>query len=629
MSVHEDRRDARTQRVPFEAIVEIGGTSEEASAFEAQGVDLSASGMHLRTAYLPDIGQPLLCRFDGSGHEVSAEANVIWRREGSRGGEFGIQFTNLDDGSAEALREMCGLQSNGSDEPAEQRKNDVDPGTRVRLHIDGLGSPMKARVRGSSEDELLVGSNLEFLKVGRTLELEDVDRGGKRPAHIDRVDVEIDRVSKVPQLIVTLRYDDAPGETASVIANVPSRTFAAAGSAPRASQPSLPSSVDSGTEGSVKAAPAPSSSHSDSAEDDAEEARLMRSKFSHAASDLAPTLARLGSRAKTTAALLLGKAFERASTTTRGAAPRRTTAPPPTGALHATGKRVVRDSAEADSSDESMPRRKVSQKTMMMGIGGASGLLVVLLGVAFHKPATPPPGANAAASGAAEGAELAANPPAGATATATTTAVDTLTASGPTQANMPLFGPTTLSTTEPVAPPAQTAMFGAPLTGSAPAAVAPGSSMQVSSGSDGEEDTEDGRSDSKKHVKIPTFGHNKIVDPVVMRLKTDGIITAMHGMRTPTGFTIALPGRHAQENAIGTAAHDARIAALHVSNGSKGAELNVQFKDGIPPYAVRVRGHDIVISLGKTAGPSSSNEESTHPATAKTGSSRRHRGDRE
>ena len=58
MSVHENRRDAKAQRIPFEAIVEIGGEVDPSAAFEAQGVNLSATGMQLRTAYLPDIGQP-------------------------------------------------------------------------------------------------------------------------------------------------------------------------------------------------------------------------------------------------------------------------------------------------------------------------------------------------------------------------------------------------------------------------------------------------------------------------------------------------------------------------------------------------------------------------------------------
>jgi len=109
MSFHEDRRDTKSQRIPFEAIVELGGEVDPNSAFEAQGVDVSATGMHLRTAYLPEVGQPLLCRFGSGAQEISAEADVVWRREGPRGGEFGIRFTNLDGASAAALWEMCGM----------------------------------------------------------------------------------------------------------------------------------------------------------------------------------------------------------------------------------------------------------------------------------------------------------------------------------------------------------------------------------------------------------------------------------------------------------------------------------------------------------------------------------------
>src|SRR5438445_5819631 len=135
MTFQEERRDTKSQRIPFEAIVELGGEVDPNAAFEAQGVDVSATGMHLRTAYLPEIGQPLLCRFGSGAQEISAEADVVWRREGSRGGEFGIRFTNLDGASAAALWEMCGMNRA---EPEEARaRTEVDPGTRVRLHIDG------------------------------------------------------------------------------------------------------------------------------------------------------------------------------------------------------------------------------------------------------------------------------------------------------------------------------------------------------------------------------------------------------------------------------------------------------------------------------------------------------------
>jgi PilZ domain len=575
MSVHEDRRDVKTQRIPFEAIVEIGGASDQA-AFEAQGVDLSAMGMHLRTAYLPDIGQPLLCRFDGAGQEISAEASVVWRREGSRGGEFGIQFTNLDLDNADALRQMCGVAPRQSEQ--EHPRHEVDPGTRVRLHIDGLGSPMKARVRGATDDELLVGSNLEFLKVGRSIELEDVDRGGKRPAHIDRVDVEIDRVSKVPQLIVTLRYDDATGETASVMA----------GGARVGRAEDVRSAPAEGPRSEMaEETPGPAASDVPN-DDDMDAARQMKSKLGNAAAAMVPVMARLGSRAKTTASLLLAKAFERS----RGGAgaPRRTTAPPPTGALHASGKRVIREGSLSGESADELPRpSRVSKKAMMMGLGGTTGLAVVLLAVALRKPSTPPPAANAtpeaeptAAANALAAADTASPPP----------------GTGAPQANVPLFGATTMSTTDP---------FAAPTPGQPPAPpTAMASSFGAVGGSDFSESAaidegDDGKSESKSKTKVLPFTHGKVSHPVILRLKTDGTITAMHGMRTPTGFTVSLPGRHAPESTSGLTSRDPRIASMHVNSGSKGTEVSVQFKDGVPPYAVRAKGHDVVISLGRPA----------------------------
>src|SRR3982751_3370166 len=66
MSNAHDRRGPGMGRMPFDAMVEVGGAL--GPSFEAQAVNLSEDGMHLRTAYLPEIGQPVSCRFDaGSG----------------------------------------------------------------------------------------------------------------------------------------------------------------------------------------------------------------------------------------------------------------------------------------------------------------------------------------------------------------------------------------------------------------------------------------------------------------------------------------------------------------------------------------------------------------------------------
>jgi hypothetical protein len=551
--------------------------------------------MHLRTAYLPEIGQPLLCRFGSGAQEISAEADVVWRREGSRGGEFGIRFTNLDGASAAALWDMCGMNRNEPGPEAENRRPETDPGTRVRLHIDGLGSPMKARVRGSTDAELLVGSNLEFLRVGRTLELEDVDHGGKRPAHIDRVDVEIDHVSHVPQLVVTLRYDDVGADAEPV--RVPLRQASAPSIAPSA-EPNI--TPDPGG----PAAPVPAKVEAiapEESSDDRDAARMMRSKFSNAAADIMPKVAELGERAKTTMGLLFSKAIER--TKNRDAAPRRTTSPPPTGALHATGKRVVRDGDDAEfDARNDVPKRKIGKKAMV-ALGGTAGLLTVVTAMALHKSSTPPPGAATSNS-----------EPAGQTAVAQVN--DPSLAQGAVQANVPLFGATTLSTTEPVAaaPPSFGQMPGMP----APTFAVPGAGVAPMETVDDRKADSDDDGSGKSHAKVAPFGHGKVSHATVLRMKTDGEISAIHGARTPTGFTLTVPGRRSMDSGSSLAGRDARIASVHVSNNSKGSELAFQFKDGVPPYLVRAKGHDLQISIGRTPDADEPSKDApAHGSTAK------------
>ena len=195
-----DERRAHGSRVAFDAMVEVG--SAGGPSFEARAVDVSEDGMHLRTTFLPEIGQPLTCRFEtGPESSVLASGEVVWRQEEGDGGEFGVRFTDLDNDSAGALAKLALT-------PIPQEKKVESSGTKVRLHIDGLGSPMRARVKGASKKELTVGSELGFLQVGKELELEDAASGAKRPARIDRVDVEIDPETKIPQLVVSLKYED-------------------------------------------------------------------------------------------------------------------------------------------------------------------------------------------------------------------------------------------------------------------------------------------------------------------------------------------------------------------------------------------------------------------------------------
>jgi hypothetical protein len=336
----EDRRAPGATRLPFDGLVEVGGAL--GPSFEAQAVNVSEDGMHLRTAYLPEQGQPLTCRFDaGQGQSVLVSGEVVWSQGADRGGEFGIRFTDMDPQSVETLKRMCGVSV------ATETKA-VPSGSKVRLHIDGLASPMRARVRDARATAVTVGSDLGFLQVGRPLELEDAQSGKKRPASIDRVEVAVDPASHVPQLIVTLRYAD-------VKAPLPAEGAAAGrGWAPTPSAGPGSDDLAAVEEASAK----------------------MKGALARNLTRVGPAIERLAERAKTMAALLAKRGDAYRSPV------RRTTAPPPGGGLHATGRRVVRgDDGNPGMADATEPKgfttkRKavIASAVMLSAVVGAFAL---------------------------------------------------------------------------------------------------------------------------------------------------------------------------------------------------------------------------------------------------------------
>ena len=633
MSVQEDRRDAKSQRIPFEAIVEVGDV-EPGAAFEAQGINLSANGMLLRTAYLPEVGQSLLCRFGSGAQEIQAEADVVWTKHGARGGEFGIRFTNVDGASAAALWDLCGVpREESSDESSGAARTEADEGTRVRLHIDGLASPMKARVRGAVGKELLVGSNLEFLKVGRAIELENVDQGGKRPAHIDRVDVELDKDSHVPQLVVTLRYDDMSADPPAVVPfptppppyHSPSPSIAVSGSAPMvepvsdeppparavvpASPPPAPTAVAAAA---PPVRPAAASVSDERTPEEIELAKMMRSRASIVASDTMVKVAALGVRAKAALGVAFSKALQRSRERQSAEAPRRKTSPPPGGALHATGKRVVRDGADGPEAvrEADAKRAKVSRK-LMIAAGGATGLVALSVMAMLSRGSNAPPGAEKGTDATA------AAPPAPTSAPQASELPPN--ASGPIEAKVPLFGPTMVATAESPAPGVPAAIPGQPMSpinrtlsfgGSPTIGEDPGERKGDTERRDGDDKS------GKAHGKPAPFGHGKVEHAMVLRIKTDGTIADLHGIRSAGGFTLTMPGRRTLDSGSTLAARDPRIASVRVANNAKGSELTFQFKGTIPPYLVSPNGRDLQLSLGRAETPHDDKQAARHSASA-------------
>jgi hypothetical protein len=117
------------------------------------------------------------------------------------------------------------------------------------------------------------------------------------------------------------------------------------------------------------------------------------------------------------------------------------------------------------------------------------------------------------------------------------------------------------------------------------------------------------------------YGQGKVRNPVVLRIKMDGPVEALNGASGAMGFTISLPGRRSLSTSSSELARkDKRIASLQVVNNAHGAEVTVQFKDGIPAYRAKAKGDKLEIALGterKAVASKAAGEKKKAPAAKK------------
>ena len=271
----------------------------------------------------------------------------------------------------------------------------------------------------------------------------------------------------------------------------------------------------------------------------------MKGSLARNAAKVTPAILALAKRAKITAAMLWAKRGAKAAASEENA-PRRTTAPPPGGALHTAGRKVVRSEADAPVAGLSRFALKLDTKRRV-AIGAAAGLTVAILFAALrHKP-TPPPQAAEVATADTNVAAAAALPPA--------LTVDPMLAQVPPP------------------PPATITMPPDVMDVTPPAA------------------------DHKKPLHVTPFSNGNVTHGTVLHLKMDGAIEKINGASQPTGFTVSIPGRKSIEPAGPLAARDSRIGSIKVANDSTGAELDVNFKDGVPNYIVRAKGDVLEVVL--------------------------------
>ncbi len=614
MTQTQERRTEGQGRMPVETLVEVVGNEPGTPAFEAESVDVSARGMHLRTAYLPDEGAPLVCRFEDDGREIVVEGVVAWRREGARGGEFGVEFTALDARSVDALSELCHGGDKAEAEAEKPSSSAAEPphgsGTKVRLHIDGLGSPMKARVRSGNQGRVQVGSSLEFLKVGRRLEIEDLERGGRRTAHIDAVNVAIDPETKVPQLVVALRYEGAQNEAETT--PEPSVADLSGELQPRTLRiPGDDVSVDS----------AERADHQIEDEGD-REVEALRGKIGVAATHAGEAAMSAGKRmaelsgtaATSLSGWLRGASAKVADMAKREKAPqRRTTAPAPA-QVASEGQRLRPQSGErAGASDapkagfaaaQGVWTRLPKQKKLMASAGVAV-MLATIVALATHHGA-PPPGADATLPQAEPAVVGAAAPAAAVPAAAPKPAAEPVPnalteANGVVSADVPLFGATPMATMEPapLAPPPSAAGVSEEAAERAEAKASV-SAAAADEAFPEESDSKSGKAKSSKPEDVAPWGRGKVNNPVIHRLRLDSAGDALQGALQPTGFTVVVPNRKVMEQGASIAKRDPRIARVHTVNTPNGAQITFQFKDGVPAYRARLRRDFIEFLIGKS-----------------------------
>lgn len=588
-----ERRQAGSARMAFDAQVDVG--AESMPAFEANAIDVSREGLHLISPVLPELGQPLSCRFSVGDSEVICEGNVVWRMENANGGghEFGIRFTALDSESAQILSELLAGQSAAPLPRAPQTQPAVEHtsrGARVRLHIDGLGAPMRARVRDAREGTLQAQSELGFLQIGKELELEDASTGQKRCARIDQVDVELDPNTGVPQLVVNLAYTEgAPAELGS----------------DTDPQQALPVSAAPKTQIAAEAVAAPiapvaaQAIASDELAVDpevAEESARMKGQFATTMAKITPAVMAKSQKVYAAMRAMWTKRRETAAT----AAPRRTTAPAPGGGVVSKARRVARGpnaapiAAEAPATPKDNALAFAKTHKRKLAAGGAITAAALLAGLALGQPSEERPLASAPVQDTPAAAQVA-----------------------PAQAAPVQAAPVQAAPVQ-AAPIAQAQQ---------PAAMNP-SELPLSGNSGAmDEIAEDdlanqGRVSSTqstrpKRVARP-FGRGKIEHGKAFRLKMDGPIEDLQGAQLPEGFLVTMPDRRSLEGAAALFKADPRVAKAKVDNTSHGAELEVTFKDGTPAFVARARGDVLEVVLsnpGQQDGKD--NKKQSEKATAK------------
>jgi hypothetical protein len=214
-SANAERRASTRRR--FNGTVELA-LPDETETYEADAIDLSIGGISLKTAFLPDVGSELDCRFVLDGDDprtVHARGQVVWAKDhGNVAGAFGLCFTDLSKSDRAAIEKRCApkneKQSKAGPTAVDPHANNavVNAETadeRVRLRLSKMNEPLKAKVRQQVDDAVVVAMDLSFITLGDHVEVESST--GKSKGILEDVRVDVDASSQCARLVLTISLD--------------------------------------------------------------------------------------------------------------------------------------------------------------------------------------------------------------------------------------------------------------------------------------------------------------------------------------------------------------------------------------------------------------------------------------
>lgn len=634
-----DRRDPTAARRPFHASVGLGAY-DATDAISADAIDLSVGGMSVRSPLLPDVGVQLEFRFMlEDGKSINTRGEVVWTHdEGSRSGAFGVKFLAMPGDARASLSRSL--------EPAIKSPSSAEP--KVRLHLDSMDAPFRARLRERLPGAVVVGHELSFLKLGGKVTVEGAK--DNEAGVISAVDVEIDPATQNPRLILTIDLDGgAPARAMRVTSVAKAPVTAALIDAARVSIPPVEAApvveaakaVEAATVVEpAKAQPEPAKVPASAVDTARNEQEPVRAKSSTVMLPPAPAPSAIDSSSDEDEdfddAAPAGPAWmQRGVSAARGAweGTVRLATPVAAGVVKGVGALRARFQRAGDGAvveaprsglrpqhstvlatesdpDGSIARKRNRRVVMYAGAAAVLTVLIIAVAIAGGPSGTTPHPQVAVTTDPAPVAELAA-PPAPAPAVpeaaneepAPMGAEPRMIAAGGNNLPADLQG-AALSAGQLDETPAvvvrsrpRASAFVPAVTPSRPVAARPAAAVTVAP------------------ARPAAMGNSSVRVGTRLALRMDGPVVSITGPGT-RGNTISMviPGRRSLDLAASLARMDSRILNAGVINRAAGAELTLRFREAAPPFFAHARGNTLEVVLGATPGAPAPARRAAAPA---------------